>query len=73
MKSRRIFDFRRDKQGSECNRYSENRLYKIKDYFELDAQVRKITIELQKKGWIAEINVFSGHFCRIPCRDRKIR
>ena len=51
----------KDKQGSECNRYSkESGFTKIKDYFELDAQVRKITIELQsKKDAISEINVFS--------------
>ena len=51
----------KDKNGSECNRFSKEKGFsKIKDYFELDPQVKKITIQLRSpKDSISELNVFS--------------
>ena len=51
----------KDKNGSECNRYArETGFVKIKDYFELDPNVRKITIEVNSaKDAVSELSVFS--------------
>lgn len=50
----------KDKNGVECNRFTKEKGFtKIKDYFELAADVRKITIDLESsKDMISELNVF---------------
>lgn len=51
----------KDKNGSECNRYARGSGFvKIKDYFELAPNVRKITIEVNStKDAVSELSVFS--------------
>ena len=50
----------KDKNGNECNRFAKEKGFaKIKDFFELAPDVRKITIDLKSpKDSISELNVF---------------